>query len=290
MAKDRWASLCKLFERDDHLPTREAGGWTEKKLFFWHRYIDITTTAMVGHPQWPAGLCYVDLFAGPGVCTLRDLGIRIPGSALIAAHALKPFSKILICEMEQDLADACSARLANSPARGRFQMFVGDCNLKAREIVSKIVPGALTLAFIDPTGLDARFETIAALSKCGRVDLLILFADAYDINRNVELYYQQGASSKLDGVLGPDSNWRESWDSLETRTSANIRAMFADIYIEQLRNHLGYKKFGQPYVIRSGNVPLYRLIYASKHERGLDFWEKTVKKVPSGQMDMFSGE
>jgi hypothetical protein len=49
--KDRWPELCELVEQDDGLPTRDAGPWTEDKLFFWNRYIDITTTSMVGHPQ-----------------------------------------------------------------------------------------------------------------------------------------------------------------------------------------------------------------------------------------------
>src|SRR5258708_7743313 len=100
MAKDRWQELCKLVEFDDGLPTRDAGSWTVDKLWFWHRYIEITTSAMVGNPKWTAGLVYVDLFAGPGICTLRETRERIPGSALIAAHASKPFEKILVCERD----------------------------------------------------------------------------------------------------------------------------------------------------------------------------------------------
>jgi len=65
MKKDRWRELCKSVDEDDGLPKREVGHWTEEKLFFWNRYIDITTRAMVGHPKWPIGLFYVDLFAGP---------------------------------------------------------------------------------------------------------------------------------------------------------------------------------------------------------------------------------
>ncbi len=284
MAQDRWPELCKQYETDDGLPTRSAGHWTEDKLFFWNRYIDITTRAMVGNPNWSAGLFYVDLFSGPGICTLRDSNRRLPGSPLLAAHAPKPFERILVCEKDPKLADACKARLAATPHSSRCEVFQGDCNETIQEVASLIPRGALTLAFIDPTGLDARFETIETLSRRGRVDLLILFADAYDLVRNVALYEQQETNSKLDQVLGPDSRWRERWKRLDNRSGTNVRQLFAEIYKDQLRQHLGYKVFGEK-VISCDQRPLYRLIYASKHERGLDFWNKITKKDASGQKE-----
>ena len=107
MAQDRWPELCELYKSDDGLPVREdVGIWTVDKLYFWNRYIDITTRAMVGHPKWPAGLAYVDLFAGPGICKLRESGRRVPGSTLIAANAPKPFGVILAIELDPELAAA----------------------------------------------------------------------------------------------------------------------------------------------------------------------------------------
>jgi len=52
MAKlqDRWPELCRLVETDDGLPTREVGPWAEDKLYFWNRYLDITSRAMGAHP------------------------------------------------------------------------------------------------------------------------------------------------------------------------------------------------------------------------------------------------
>ncbi len=68
----RWSELCKSVESDDGHYARESGFWAEEKLFRWNRYIEITTTAMVGHRAWPNGVAYVDLFAGPGVCVNRE--------------------------------------------------------------------------------------------------------------------------------------------------------------------------------------------------------------------------
>lgn len=161
--KDNWPQLCELVKQDDGLPTRDSGNWAADKLFFWNRYIGITTTAMVGHPRWPAGLVYVDLFAGPGVCSIRKTKQRVPGSPIIAAHSPKPFHKILLCELDKKNAKACESRLKASPAKDRFQMFVGDCNEQVSSIVKEIPRGALTLAFLDPTGLHAKIETIKQL-------------------------------------------------------------------------------------------------------------------------------
>jgi three-Cys-motif partner protein len=271
-----------LVEEEDGLPVREVWHWTEEKLWFWNRYVEITTTAMVGKPQWRAGIVYVDLFGGPGILRLQKSRKRIPGSPLIAAYAPKPFRRILICERDPKLADACRTRLAQSPALGRFQVFPEDCNVVVHEIVRHIPDRALTLAFVDPTGLHAHFKTIETLAACGRVDLLVLFADAYDIVRNLKRYIQQ-RNSPLDLVLGDGSEWRGKLQRLEAPSRKNLRKFFSEIYQAQLRR-LGYVQFAER-TFRSSrrNLPLYRVIYSSKHPRGLEFWEKVTSREADQQ-------
>lgn len=283
MPKDRWQELCKSVEQDDGLPVREVGLWTEEKLWFWNRYLEITTSAMAGKPHW-SGLVYVDLFAGPGICRIKSSRRRIPGSALIAANAPKPFRTILLCEKDKALAKACQTRLSRTAVADRCQVFLGDCNERVSEIASQIPERALTLAFVDPEGLDAEFSTIQTLANRGRVDLLILFADAYDVVRNIDTYRRQ-EHSKLDLTLGPGSQWREKWDLLNSHEGNTVRQFFAKIYQGQLQRLLGYKVFGER-VISSRRGPLYRLIYASKHQRGLEFWDKVTKRDVGGQLDL----
>jgi three-Cys-motif partner protein len=165
-------------------------------------------------------------------------------------------------------------------------MFHGDCNIVVSDLAREIPSGALTLAFIDPEGLDANFDTIRVLSERGCVDLLILFADAYDIARNVELLYFPDPNSKLDAILGYGSNWREKWSRLGDVTGVNLRKFFADIYKDQLGQHLGYKVFREK-TMRSPKGPLYRLVYASKHPRGSEFWDKITKRDRGGQKGLF---
>ena len=145
MEKDRWPELCKLVEKDDGLPTRPAGHWTEDKLYFWNYYLHITTMAMVGSPAWPGGLVYVDLFGGPGICTLKS-NLRMPGSPLIAANARKPFAKIIVCEKDEELAKACESRLLATPAGGRCAVLRGDCNELVHQVVKMIPDRAFNAA------------------------------------------------------------------------------------------------------------------------------------------------
>ncbi len=281
--KDRWPELLELVAKDDGLPTRPCGAWTEQKLHIWHRYLEITTSAMVGKSAWE-GLVYIDLFCGPAVCQVRESGKRLPGSPLIAAHAAKPFRKLILSDIDESCVAACRSRLESSPAKGRFELLTGDCNAIAEAIADKIPRGALSLAFIDPESLDVHFSTLQTIAKDRAVDFLLLFADATDLVRNVELYEKEG--SKLDAMLGPGSGWREDWAALKNRSGMNVRELFPKIYERQIRRHLQYVGLRRE-VVSGPHGPLYSLLYASKHERGLEFWDKIAKKELGGQTRMF---
>ena len=170
MKKKSWPELCKLVEDDDGLPTRESGSWAEDKLFFWNRYIDITTTAMVDHPAWPEGLVYLDLFAGPGICSIRGSNRRVPGSPLIAAHAPKQFRKILLCELDPKNAMACEQRLKQSPASDRYnprnETSSGEIFDPSRDdnLASPIYPNGTTLLVQSPS---SGFTAIVLLKNSG---------------------------------------------------------------------------------------------------------------------------
>jgi len=282
--KDRWPELCGQVSQDDGLPCRDVRAWTEDKLFYWNRYIEITTSAMVGKPEWAGGIAYVDLFGGPGVCKLRESGRRIPGSPLLAAWAPKPFDRILICEKEPSLADACRQRLVSAGAPDRATVFVGDCNKEIRKIVAEIPDRSLTLAFVDPEGLHAHFSTLRTLTTNRRVDILVLFADRMDIVRNVAMYANQ-EHSNLDDFLGPGTKWREQWKALANQNPGNVCRLFTNIFTRRLESLRYFAQTDR--VMKSSKSTLYRVIYASKSELGLKFWNEISKIDRSGQKELF---
>lgn len=281
--EDLWRELCELYAADDGLTTRESGFWAKEKLWIWHLYVTITTNAMVGNPNWPGGINYIDLFAGPGICCDRDSGSRFPGSPLIAANTRKPFGQILLCEKSEENAAALRTRMDQTPAAERYRIFVNDCNEAISDIRAAIPEHSLSIAFIDPTGLHVKLETLKTLSAGRNVDLLILFPDDVDVIRNVEAYYLPTIDSNLDRVLGADSGWQEEYRRLGSCDSAKLRRLFGKIYAKQLKRHAGYRVFDAIQIRGKNRRPLYRLIYASRHRRGLDFFQKAKERTISGQ-------
>ena len=75
-------------------------------------------------------------------------------------------------------------------------------------------------------------------------------------------------------------------NQLDSSDGSKLRRLFADIYQAQLRAKAGFEFFAEE-VISGPSGPLYRLVYATKHERGLDVWEKSVKKELGGQKRLF---
>lgn len=242
---------------------------------------------MVNHPKWPAGVVYVDLFAGPGICTIERTGERFPGSPLIAAGVRKPFRKILLCELRDPLAEACENRLRQRLASSAFEVFRGDCNERVVDLIKCIPSGALTLAFLDPTGLHLNLDTVQTLASRGAVDLLILFPDAVDVLRNADHLYFPDEASALDRVLGLDSDWRVEVLNIPAADGASRRRMYANIYRRQLERRAGYKFFDDVPIKDQQGRPLYRLVYATKNPTGLAFWDESVKRKLGGERRLF---
>lgn len=107
-----------------------------------------------------------------------------------------------------------------------------------------------------------------------------------DIVRNVETTYEKQADSKLDRFLGPNSDWRNQWQHLANRNPENTCQLFADIYKSQLREELGYIAFSDK-IYKANQTPIYRIIYASKHELGKKFFEGISKIDSGGQKQLF---
>lgn len=273
--RELWERLCESVAVDDGLLTGDFGGiWTAKKLFFLCNYLEQTTRGMAGNPAFPGGLTYLDPFCGTGVCvppSQEGRSKRFPGSPLIAAGVPKPFSRLLLCDASHDSLETTVTRIKRGGFAGSVRGWNSDINLVASEVAEAIPDRSLAIAFIDPYSLDIAFDTVKRLADNRAMDLIILFSDAIDIVRNVEEYYRPGKSDKLDRFLGDGSNWQRHWDQLKNRSAGNVRQLFADLYIAQLKT-LGYTHC-KSWPLEGPKGPVYRLVYASKNELGLKYCE-----------------
>lgn len=256
----------------DGLVVRPSGSWVRRKYFYLRRYADIFTTGM--KRKWPrGGLTYIDLFAGPGRCLIEEEGVEVDGSPLLVLNY--GFSQYIFVESDETNLSALKKRCQHSPKHSSIEFVHGDCN----EVIHKVNPAGLSLAFIDPTGIDCCFETIRVLTQRRNVDLLVTVQFGMDIKRNFRGYLETGPGSKLDLFLGGNTEGEKLDNPLDA----------VALYKKRIKQ-LGYSTVEfKDMVVRNlkRNVPMYFLLFASRHPRGLEFWRKITSKDDTGQLELF---
>jgi len=199
-------------------------------------------------------------------------GEHYNGSPLIALS--HEFSKYILVEEDPENLRALRQRCGKSPKHSSIQIIEGDCNT----VIDKVVPEGLSLAFIDPTGIDIHFDTISKLTSGRAVDLLMTVPFGMDMKRNFEQFRKQGSRSKLWKFLGGNVDWSAVRD-------ANAAL---ELFKERVRK-LGYSTTEfREIVVRNvqRNVPMYFLFFASKNLKGLEFWNKITARDETGQYQL----
>lgn len=270
MAEERKENGNWIGESDDKLPVQDVGVWAVDKHDLIRKYIDASAGPRggflkPGRGRPPGGAGYVELFAGPGRARVRETKEFIPGSPFLALdHMKQPFTKVVLVELDDENVQALKARTAKYGSR--VEVLQGDCNEVIDEVVRRVPRFGLNLAVIDPYGLEPlRFSTISKLASLDRMDLIIHFPVG-DMKRNIV----------------QDTRYAE-WIDRAVGTHVEITKL-SDIpkLIDTLRSQL--KPFGydqeqvrsQP-ICNSKKVPLYYLVYISKHKTGSNIWKSITK-------------
>ena len=125
------------------------------------------------------GAIYLDLFAGPGVVKISDNGVNgdfVAGSPL-AVSSHKKFDYSIFIEKAPRSSAILERRLGSMLEKEKFRVVPGDCNEKIGEVVddvNKRYSRPIVLAFVDPEGMEIKFETLRKLSASFRnVDFMI---------------------------------------------------------------------------------------------------------------------
>jgi three-Cys-motif partner protein len=290
-----------LQPQDDGLPMRPYGPWVAEKLDYLERYINIFETAMHSKP-WRKRH-YIDLFAGSGKCFVSETGAVYLGSPLLALTTPHPFTDYFFVDLDSDNTATLQQRCSASSMYDRVKCFVGDSNLVVREIVDRIMDvdreripdkwSSLNLAFLDPDGLELQWETVAALARPYTMDLIIHYPQG-GLNRYMGKALKKEEQTVVDLFFG-GTEWRRFYEKYRNRqTRFGIHRLLMDHYKEKLQD-LGYKEalrddeVGDEPLIRNARrkAPLYRLLFASKHPLGHDFWQKVTRRDVHGQARFF---
>ena len=283
-----------LEPRNDGLPMRSAGSWAAKKLDYLARYIDVFEKSM--RKKWVTRN-YIDLMAGPGKDRIRGSGAVLLGSPLQALTTSHPFTGYFFVDLLEENTTTLRQRCTASPHQNLVSIHTGDCNVLVDDIVARIRPKdrvSLNLAFLDPEGFELKWATVVKLASLRRMDLIINYPQG-GLNRYLRQAYDSKATTSVDLFFG-GREWRNLYEKSQTKqTSVGIHRLLIDHYRDNLVK-LGYTEVfrgdegieDEPLIRNTQrNAPLYRLLFASKHNLGHQFWRKVVSRDVYGQASLF---
>jgi three-Cys-motif partner protein len=262
------------------------GSWAEEKYRLLWCYADLFATSMKS--KWDK-LTYVDLFSGAGYARIRQSTRVLLGSPLLALTVKDPFDSYVFCDCDPKCISALRERVKAMKPAAEVHFVQADANEAVNEILGilpRYGPGTSVLGFCfaDPQKLsDLQFETIATLAD--RFMDFLVHIPAMDPIRNEALYCNP-ENRTVERFVG-NPNWREAW--AVTRPRIGFDLFVARCFAESMRSR-GYDHtdIEEPVLVRSSekNVPLYRLVFFSRHQLGQEFWKET-KKWSDPQMRLF---
>jgi three-Cys-motif partner protein len=251
-----------------------VGRWAKDKLFYIKRYCDIFNTGM--KDIWTVRT-YVDLFSGPGKCFIETTKKEIEGSPLLALSCKVPFTHYFFNDIQPDVIKSLKSRAAYYHS-ANVVFFNKDCNLVVDGLLQKLPPNSLDFCFVDPFRWEISFNTIRKLTEGRRMDLAITFHVG-----NMKRVAHDPPQELIDFFT--DRSWQQEYEK-----AAVTGKLKGHILLEAYKSGLAdleYKDI-RDYVLEVNrtNVPLYHLIFASKHRRGADFWDKIAGRSEAGQLRM----
>jgi three-Cys-motif partner protein len=271
---------CTLPAPDDGLPVQCVGPWTGEKHEILRRYLAASGGPRRQYlPPHPGGAAFVDIFAGPGRARVRTTGTLEDGSPLLALRQPVGFTRLVLCEIDGENVDALRRRVAC--AQVPVSITEGDCNERIADVAAEIPEWGLNVALVDPYRLESLvFATIAVLAGFKRMDLVVFFPVG-EIKRNLERN-RPTYTVLLDRALGTDE-----WQPIVKRKGDILQLV--EVFRRQLQKRFGYTtaRARTVPIKNDKNVPLYHLVFASKHSRGDAIWESITKNTALGQKGLF---
>jgi three-Cys-motif partner protein len=291
----------------DGLPTRLIKAHGNEKLFYWARIVGAFSIAT--KRQWAGRRACIDLFSSFGV-NRDEAGELSWGSALLALQVGVPFDTYVFGDYDANATHALKERIRRLQISGaeifdialdaarsevfaraheikaattkgpKIAILTGDAN-DAPLVVRQLLPGfsrqRVILSFLDPSGAHFKWKALSDLTLYERMDLLILFPEDMDIERNLT------DTGRLGAYFGT-TEWQALRDAPGDRGLALRR-----LYEERLVKLLGYK-IGDGKVVRNRiGAPIYKLIFASKDSLGLKLWNESCRQNPYGQDAFYFG-
>jgi three-Cys-motif partner protein len=276
--RDRDLDAARMWlSNEDGLLVRGVKPHSAEKSKLVSRGIDTVSSAMSG--KWFAtkfGVEYVEFYSGPGRLLDMSTGQEQLASPLEALAVRKPFTRYVFADFSEDCVDALSARVGMRPD---VDVVRGDANDVAHlERIGGILnPRALVIAYLDPARpQDLRWSTVEYLAKqFGFIDLTINLPLNSLMRAILGAHHGGGSGPGAAGrfldhhapieLIQPDASRPSTRPTIEAIRSHYDAQLVA----------LGFKPPARRSVNFPADNPYYDILLASRHDRGLELWNKT---------------
>ncbi len=267
---------------------RFGGRWTEQKLSILRKYLSAYTTAL---SKAPFKTAYIDAIAGTGFretsasIKLEELKPFLPvqrfldGSARVALQSEPAFDSYAFIEKDPARCRELEKLKNEFPGRAkRISIMPGDANSRIQTMCGKRWEQRRAVLFLDPYGMQVRWQTIEAIAKTKAIDLWILFPLG-GVNR---MLTQSGEippewKLRLNELLGA-TDWYEKFYQTEASLSLFgdqidhvIKArtdVISEYFLGRLRGCFAGVEPNQAVLYNSRNSPLYLFCFAAGNPRG----------------------
>lgn len=266
---------------------REIGEWTKEKLEILAEYLggEKYRGGFAYATKRARGTYYIDAFAGPGKCKVRDTVEEVDGSPLIALKVKPPFTKYFFIDSDPEAVRALRHLITQDmpDMLSRVTIIAGDCNDRIGDALDQVPQTAPCFAFLDPEGAELHWATIVRIAKHKRpkkIELLVLFPyDGLvrlmprDPSKLVHAYI-------IDRVMPDPDEWRRIYEARikGVLSARKARKAFAAIYRNGLLS-LGYQYVPPLRVVKGPKGPLYFLAFATDHAVGLKIMRNVFNKL-----------
>ena len=281
--RDEQTGNCTSVVGADGLPVQCVGPWALDKHYYIRTYVGATRNVRGNFhpPKGHGGTTFIDLYSGPGLAYIPDGNEFIQGSPLIALEAEEhPYSKVILCDIDEK-ENIPALRKRTAKYGSRVQVIPGDCNEVVDQVLAAIpTKWSYNVALVDPFGPGAlSFETIRRLSKPERMDMIFHFPIG-GMKRIFKKHIE-----RLERFIGlPKNEW-----GVDVVSGPDVSKLLP-VFQRQLEI-LGYpiRELLSPPIKNTKNLPLYHLVFATRHERGEEIWKSITRKTPSGQREFAFG-
>jgi three-Cys-motif partner protein len=263
-----------------------GGKWTQEKLEKVGNYLQTYSTALKNQSFRRV---YVDAFAGTGYVNFKEKQSNsllfpefeesevqdfVVGSAQIALNINPPFDEYIFIEkdtsrfselenLKKDFPHLASRILPQSEDANNFLQSFCKTNWSNKRAV----------VFLDPYGMQVKWETIEAIAKTQAIDLWILFPLGVAVNRLLKRNgdISESVKQRLDEMFGTEDWFNEFFKPKEIRTLFDVETGFekvanldsiSDYFNQRLKSIFAGVAENPLKLYNSKNNPLYLLCFA----------------------------